>query len=93
MATDFHVAAERAEKVRADAVAKAQRILGDAQTKADALLERAEKDASGFDEQAAVAVRRMLAFGESRQAVADLTGWTLARVREAQREAAAPGQG
>ena len=83
--TEFHLAAERAENVRAGAQAKAQRILRDAQAKADALREQAEKDAAGFDEQAGAAVRKMLAFGESREAVADLTGWAPAKVREAQR--------
>lgn len=85
LATDFHLAAERAEKARAGAQAKAQRILDDAQAKADALREQAEKDAAHFDEQAGAAVRRMLALGESREAVADLTGWAPAKVREAQR--------
>jgi hypothetical protein len=57
LATEFHVAAESAQKVRAAAQAKAQRILHDAQTKADALREQGEKDAAGFDEQAGAAVR------------------------------------
>jgi hypothetical protein len=60
LTTEFHVAAERAEKVRAAAQAKAQRILHDAQTKADVLREQAEKDAAGFDERAGAAVRECL---------------------------------
>lgn len=77
--TEFHTAAERAERVRSDAAAKAER-----------LVEEAEKKAAVFDERAAGAVGRMLEFGESRDSVAELTGWTPVQVRDAQRAAEAP---
>jgi hypothetical protein len=83
--TAFHVAVERGQKARADAETKAAKLLADVEAKIAALRETADKDAAGFDEQAAAAVRRMLDLGESRQAVARLTDWPASQVREIQR--------
>lgn len=85
LATEFHVAVDKAEKVRADSEAKAARLVQDADAKAAVLREKAGADAAGFDEQALAAVRRMIEFGESRDAIMQITGWPAARIREAQR--------
>lgn len=83
--TAFHTAAEKAENVRVGAQAKAAKLLSDAEAKAATLRAKAEADAAGFDAQAESAVREMLAAGESAESVAQLTGWPLARIRQAQR--------
>lgn len=83
--TDFHVATEHAEKVRADAEEKAARLLKDAGAKADALREKANAEAAGAEEKAVAAVRRMVEFGESRESITALTSWPAARIREIQR--------
>ena len=83
--TAFHAAVERGEKVRADAEAKAAKLLADAEAKAQSLREKAQQDAARHDEQAAASARRMLELGESREAVAALTDWPPARIREIQR--------
>lgn len=51
---------------------------------------KADADAAVFDKRAAVAVREILAAGESSESVAELTGWPLARVRQVQRAPASP---
>jgi vacuolar-type H+-ATPase subunit H len=83
--TAFHTAAEKAENVRSGAQAKAAKLLSDAEAKAGALRAKAEADAAGFDTQAESAVREILAAGETPESAAQLTGWSLARIRQAQR--------
>jgi vacuolar-type H+-ATPase subunit H len=81
----FHTATENAEKVRSGAQSKAAKLLSDAEEKAAALRQKAEADAAGFDAAAEAAVREILGAGETPEAAAQLTGWTVARVRQAQR--------
>jgi hypothetical protein len=88
LVADFHHAAQQAAKVRSDLEARARRVLADAEAKAGALRERAENEAAEFDAKAHAAVRAMLDFGESRQAVAELTGLSAAKVRQLQRDPA-----
>lgn len=85
LVTTFHTAVEKAQKVRIAAQSKAAKVLSDAEVKGAALREKAEADAAEFDAQALAAVREILAAGESPESVAQLTGWTPARVRQAQR--------
>lgn len=85
LVTSFHTAAEKAEKVRSGTQGKAAKLLSDAEEKAAAVRKKAEADAAGFDAQAEAAVREILAAGETPEATARLTGWTVARVRQAQR--------
>jgi hypothetical protein len=87
MLTDYFHSADRAEKVRADAEAKAARIRRDADAKIARVREQAEAATAGLEEQARAALRRMLEAGESREAVAEATGLSLAQVRDAQRTA------
>jgi hypothetical protein len=84
---EFHDAVERADTVKAGAEAKAKRVLKDAETKAAALRTKAMADAAGLEEQAREVVRRMLDFGETRDQVSDITGWTSTQVRDAARPA------
>ncbi|MBR7830414.1 hypothetical protein KDK95_29205 [Actinospica sp. MGRD01-02] len=85
LVTAFHAADEKAAKVRAGAQGKAAKLLADAEQKAAQLREKAEAEAAGFDAQAEALVREILDAGESPESTAQLTGWTLARVRQAQR--------
>lgn len=85
LVTAFHTAAEKAEKVRSGAHGKAAKLLSDAEKKAATVREKAEADAAGFDAQAEAAVREILGAGETPESTARLTGWTVARVRQAQR--------
>jgi hypothetical protein len=85
LVTVFHAADEKAAKVRADAQGKASKLLSAAEEKAQRLREKAEVEAAGFDAQAAAAVREILGAGETPESTARLTGWTVARVRQAQR--------
>jgi len=91
LVTEFHIADGQAEAVRTDAEAKAARLVRDAEAKAAAVREKAGTDAAKLEEEAAAVVRRMIAFGEPREAVVQLTGWSATRVREAQRSGDAPG--
>lgn len=86
----FHTSAEQAEKVRTTAAGKATKLRTDAEEKATTVLAKAEADAAVFDEKAAEAIRKILAAGESPESAAELTGWPLARVRQAQRASASP---
>ncbi len=90
LVTTFHAATEKAEKVRTAAASRAERLREEAEAKAATVRTKAESDAAVFDEQAAAAVRKILAAGESFESVAELTGWPLARVRQAQRAPAPP---
>lgn len=85
LVTTFHTTAEQAEKIRTAAANRAEKLRADAEAKAATVLAKAEADAAVFDEKAAAAVREILAAGESPESVAELTGWPLARVRQAQR--------
>jgi len=85
LVTAFHTAADKAEKARSGAQGKAAKLLADAEEKATALREKAEADAAGFDAQAEAAVREILGTGETPESAAQLTGWSTARVRKAQR--------
>lgn len=85
LVTAFHTAAEKAAKVRSGAAAKAAKLLADAEERAAALRKKADADAAGFDAAAEGAVREILAAGESLESTAELTGWSTARVRQAQR--------
>jgi len=81
---EYHHATDQATKIRSDAQSQAARILADAEAKAADVRERADKDAAGFEQSAHAAVRAMLEFGETRQAVAELTGISAAQVRQLQ---------
>jgi hypothetical protein len=85
LVTAFHTASEKAGKVRSGAQGKAAKLLSDAEQKAAALRKKAEEVAAGFDAQAEAAVREILDAGETPESTAQLTGWTAARVRQAQR--------
>ena len=85
LVTAFHTAAEKAARVRSGAAGRAAKLLADAEEKAAALREKADADAAGFDAAAEGAVREILAAGESLESAAELTGWSTARVRQAQR--------
>lgn len=82
---DYHHAADQAAKVRSAAEARAARILADAEARAADVRDRAEKDAAGFEQTAHAAVRAMVEFGESRDAIAELTGLSAAQVRQLHR--------
>lgn len=85
--TDYFHARDSADGVRADAEKATARLRGDADTRIAQVQERAEQQAAGFEQQAHAAVRRMLELGESRQAIAQAAGLTVAQVRDAQRVA------
>ena len=95
--TDYFEAKSRGEQIRTGAQEQAGRLLAAAETKAqeitadahlagNELTEQAEKDAAEADAQVAQAVRRMLALGETKPAIAEMTGLTPAVVRAMARE-------
>lgn len=95
--TDYFEAKSRGEKIRTGAQEQAGRLLATAETKAqkitaDAhlaggrLTDQAEKDAAESDAQVAQAVRRLLALGATKPAIAEMTGLTPAVVRAMARE-------
>lgn len=95
--TDYFEAKSRGEQIRTGAQEQAGRLLAAAETKAhkltaDAhlagsrLTEQAEKDAAESDAQVAQAVRRLLALGETKPSIAEMTGLTPAVVRAMARE-------
>ena len=85
--TEYFYARNSADGVHADAEKAATRVRRDAEDRIAQVQERAERQAAGFEQQAQAAVRRMLELGESRQAIAQAAGLTLAQVRDAQRVA------
>jgi hypothetical protein len=74
----------RASRLRETAEAKAARLRHDAETAVAELTKNAEQDAASYDEQATDAVRAMLQLGETRTAIAEITGLSTAAIRAAQ---------
>jgi hypothetical protein len=87
---EYFRARESADAARADGEAAVARLRRDVEARIARVQEQAGREADGFEQEANAAVRRMLELGESRHAVADATGMSLAQVREAQRRAPTP---
>lgn len=87
---EYYHMRDRAERARDDGRAKAERIRKEADARIAAILEQAQTTAEGFDRQADSVVARLLAAGESRAQVADLTGLSASQVRDTQRTEAQP---
>ena len=88
--TAFHLAEERARAVREEAEAKAAKLAAETEAKVAGVREKAAKDAAGFEADAFAAVGEMKASGEALEVIAELTGWPIAKVRQAQRAQAKP---
>ena len=88
--TAFHLADERGRNARANAEERAAKLTAETGAKVAALREKAASEAADHDAEAAAAVRGMAAAGEALEVIVELTGWPLAKVRQAQRGEGGP---